>query len=219
MKSVSAEAINKLIADSKLLEADLFGPKVLESADGRLIYKLFRRKRWFSSALLRPYAVRFARNAERLKALGFATVNVREVSWCGALKYHLVTYEKVAGKSLRELANEEPDSIIFTELGRMIARLHSKGVYFRSLHLGNLLRNQGGQLVLIDIADMRFYHRTLSAPQRRRNFQPLLNRMDDHHLLTADMWQTLINAYASAAGIGDSLARQIADTRRESLNR
>jgi len=211
MKLITADTLQTLIDESRLLEADGFGPKVVESADGRVIHKLFRRKRWLSSALIRPYAVRFSRNALRLQSLGFSTVNVREISYCRALNYHLLSYDKAPGRSLRELVNEAPRPGLFVELGQAIAQLHQRGVYFRSLHLGNLLRNDKDDLVLIDIADMRFYSRPLSASKRLRNFRPLLNRVEDRKIITSEYWRVLVDAYSEHAGISESLARAISD--------
>lgn len=203
---MSAQALQQIITESRVLEADLNGPKVLESADGQIIYKLFRRKRWFSSALLWPYAVRFVRNARRLQSLGFSTIEVRQVYRCRELGYHLLTYDKLPGQSVRDLLRESAQVALFARLGRFIAQLHAGGVYFRSLHLGNLLVAPQGSLALIDIADMRFFRRPLSASQRLRNFQPLLNRVDDHGLITPESWQLLVEAYATAAGIDEELA-------------
>ncbi|RLA18078.1 MAG: toluene tolerance protein [Gammaproteobacteria bacterium] len=211
MNSISAVALKSLIAESRLLEADGFGPKVVESPDGKVIHKLFRRKRWLSSALLRPYAIRFWRNAQRLQRLGFATVNVIQVSRCRQLGYHLLSYNKVPGQSLRDLIKEAPRIEYFVELGQFVARLHRSGVYFRSLHLGNLLWDNQQDLALIDIADMRFYRRPLSVSERLRNFRPLLNRVEDREIISRECWCVLVDAYVEASAINESLSRTIYD--------
>jgi hypothetical protein len=51
-----------LLDDSTVLEKDARGVKVLFTPQ-RQIFNLFSLKRWWSSALLRPYAVRFVENA------------------------------------------------------------------------------------------------------------------------------------------------------------
>lgn len=209
MKSISPALFTQLLNESTPLEIDGFGPKVVESADGKTIHKLFRRKRWLSSALLYPYAVRFARNAERLGALGFETVKVRELSTCRPLGYHLVSYDKAPGRSLRELIRECPDPEYFVELGQLMARLHRQGVYFRSLHLGNVLRDGERGLALIDIADMRFSGQPLWATTRVRNFRRLLQRSDDRGLFSSSDWRTLVDAYNQKDGVDPSLLRTI----------
>lgn len=199
MLSFSARYLEQLIADCQVLEADGFGPKVLESADQLVIYKLFRRKRWFSSALFNPYAKRFVANATKLKSRGFRTIEVREIRYCKQLAYHMVVYERLPGQSLRDRLKSQISAVdreqVFVYLGKMMARLHAGGVYFRSLHLGNLLWCNDGDLPLIDIADMRFYRRTLSTSLRQRNFRPLLKRMDDHTLISFDDWNLAVESY------------------------
>ena len=59
--------LQQLTHNAAILEADGLGPKVLQLESG-LFLKFFRRKRWLSSALLRPYSRRFVKNAERLQA-------------------------------------------------------------------------------------------------------------------------------------------------------
>ena len=206
MDSISAQYLEELVTTCQVLEKDGFGPKVLESADGLTIYKLFRRKRWFSSAQLRPYASRFVSNAAKIQSRGFRTITVRELSYCKQPAYHLVVYDKIPGISLRDLLKQELDSdrraAVFALLGKMIARLHASGVYFRSLHLGNLLWDEGGDFALIDIADMRFYRRPLSAGQRCRNFRPMLKRKTDHSLIAFSDWQIIVDNYLLAAELG-----------------
>ena len=212
MLSISTQQLEQLIADCKVLEKDGFGPKVLESSDGLIIYKLFRRKRWFSSALLRPYAKRFVDNAKKLEARGFRTTTIRELSYCKQSAFHLVVYDKVPGVSLRDYLKSEAEhsgAQVFALLGAMIARLHSNGVYFRSLHLGNLLWDLGGDFPLIDIADMRFYRHSLTPGQRVRNFRPLLKRTTDHSLIDHESWALIVEHYLNNVDISSDQAAQL----------
>lgn len=201
MRKITASALKQLIAESRLLEADGIGPKVVEAPNGKIIHKLFRRKRWLSSALFYPYAVRFANNARRLDSLGFNTVKVLEIAHCRSCGYHLLSYEKVSGCSMRDLVKEAATKEQFIELGEFIAQLHHQGVYFRSLHLGNVLKDDDNQLVLIDIADVQFFRRPLSPSQRLRNFRPLLNRLDDRQLISTENWNALVSAYGDLAAL------------------
>ena len=219
MIATSAEQLEQIFAECQILEKDGFGPKVLESKDGLVIYKLFRRKRWFSSALLRPYAIRFVANAKKLEMLGFCTISIREISCCKRPAYHLVAYDKLPGISLRdyldglgdkaEAVKDESRAQVFASFGEMIARLHNNGVYFRSLHLGNLLWRECGDFPLIDIADMRFYQRSLTPAQRLRNFHPLLKRTIDHYLVDAASWELMIKSYLEFAAINSQQALRL----------
>ena len=61
--------------NATVLEADGSGDKVLLLEDGTIL-KLFRRKRLISSALLFPYAQRFADNIDALKKRGIPCPDV-----------------------------------------------------------------------------------------------------------------------------------------------
>ena len=70
-------------------------------------------------------------------------------------------YAPLPGSSLSQLA-KQPDfswTTILPELIGFVRELHRKGIYFRSLHLGNIILTPQGSLGLIDIADMRFLDR------------------------------------------------------------
>ncbi len=209
MEKISAIELQGLIAQCKVLEADLYGPKVLLSADGQTIHKLFRRKRWFSSALIKPYALRFVDNADRLRALGFNTLEAGGISWCRGLGYHLVSYPLLVGSSLREHLQRDERDGVFTQLGEIVAQLHQNGVYFRSLHLGNLLRLESNELALIDVADIRFYRGPLSKSRRLRNFRPLLNRPEDRELIKAQDWRLLGDVYEHHSACSRGLTEAI----------
>jgi hypothetical protein len=57
---------------------------------------------------------------------------------------------------------------------RFIADLHEKGIYFRSLHFGNILMTPNGNMALIDISDLKVYPWSLTLNQRIRNWKHLL---------------------------------------------
>lgn len=157
-----------------MIEADAHGPKVLRTPGG-LMCKLFRRKRALSSALWRPYALRFARNAAGLSGRGVPSVRVLRVWHCPAQARHVVAYEFVPGTTLRERAAQAPlDAAQWHRLGEFIAVLHRRGVYFRSLHLGNVVLRPQGDFALIDVADLRLRTLPLGVRWRARNIRHLL---------------------------------------------
>lgn len=51
--------------------------------------------------------------------------------------------------------------------------LHRKGIYFRSLHLGNVILTPNGEFGLIDFSDMRIYPWPLPKFMRVRNIRRL----------------------------------------------
>lgn len=163
-------ALTALTAEAQILEEDSLGPKVYRLADGNFL-KLFRRKRLLSSALLYPYSIRFWKNAERLKELGIPTLTPLQLYRLEEASLSAVLYRPLPGKTLKDLYLESPDA--FSEhqpkLIAFIRTLHRNGVYFRSLHLGNIVLTPQGALGLIDIADLSFQKRPLSRAKAKRN--------------------------------------------------
>ncbi len=185
MQELSNEQFQRWREDAKVLEQDRYGEKVLTLADGTFL-KLFRRKSWFSKTLFFPPAKRFAENAEQLTQLGIPCPRVINLYKMQAPYRSVVHYEPLAGDTLRKLLNEE-SSIeqieLFAQLATFITELHDLGIYFRSLHLGNIVLTPDGALGLIDISDMRCLNRPLSTGMRNRNYRHLLRYESDWALV------------------------------------
>jgi tRNA A-37 threonylcarbamoyl transferase component Bud32 len=160
-----------------VLEQDGYGDKVLRLSDGSIL-KLFRRKNLLSSAVLFPYARRFARNALTLARHGIPVPQVIALGAIAEPVRDFVHYRPLAGNTLRELEqaglNGERRSELRDKLTQFIIHLHDKGVYFRSLHLGNVVLTPDGRLGLIDFSDLRVYPWSLGSYLRRRNMQRML---------------------------------------------
>ncbi|MEH6466420.1 MAG: toluene tolerance protein [Porticoccus sp.] len=192
MKKLSKEGYLTLREGAKVIEADTYGDKVLLLADGTYL-KLFRVKRLITSARLSPYSKRFAKNATRLAKLGIPTVNVNEVYRIPAIRRTAVHYYPLTGTTLRNLPNGI-DIILADKLGRFFRELHDKGVYFRSLHFGNIVLTPENQLGLIDISDMKLYGKSLSDKLRIRNFNHLFRYTDDGTIIKKQS-QSVIAGY------------------------
>lgn len=185
MKKLSREEFEAWKQGANVIEQDGHGEKVLQLADGTFL-KLFRRKTWFSKTAFFPPAKRFADNAAELHKLGIPCPDVIALYQLNAPYRSLVHYQPLAGTTLRHLLNQQPsiEQIeLFSELADFITRLHDLGVYFRSLHLGNIVRTPEGQLGLIDISDMRCLGKPLSKGMRSRNYQHLLRYEEDWALV------------------------------------
>ncbi|MCI0918825.1 toluene tolerance protein [Pseudomonas stutzeri] len=178
---LSDSALAALTDGAAVLEKDSHGPKVYRLADGRFL-KLFRRKRLISSAALRPYSMRFCLNAERLVDRGIPTLQPLALYKLSDRLLSAVLYRPLAGKTLKEVYLDEPEAFCnhLPQLAQFIRELHRKGVYFRSLHLGNIVLTPEGALGLIDIADLTVQPRPLPKTKARRNlahFSRLLDQM------------------------------------------
>jgi tRNA A-37 threonylcarbamoyl transferase component Bud32 len=154
--------------------------------------------------MLLPYAQRFVRNAARLAERGFTTVEVLDRAYCPPLKRHVITYRPVPGRTLRDRLQDLPEKVPhhLALAASFIASLHEKGVYFRSLHFGNLIvPSEGEVLGLIDVADMTFRSRPLPVRLRVRNFSHLARRREDRETLEQFGWGRFVKSYLAAAGM------------------
>ena len=199
MQSIDHSTYEALRKGAQVLEADGSGDKVLRLADGRML-KLFRRKRLLSSALFFPYAQRFANNTNALQQRGILCPNVIAVYRIPSIQRDGVYYAPLAGETVRQLqGTPEESETLRSQLGAFIAQLHEKGVYFRSLHFGNVVQTPQNQLGLIDIADLRCQRRALSDSKRLRNFAHLLRyKQDRQWLLGGDAGRTFLEGYRQA---------------------
>lgn len=180
MQALSKPEYNRWINDYTLIESDGHGPKVMRCANGDYI-KFFRIKHVISFSRLVNPAMRFCNNARRLKKLGFNTISPIEIWHIPHMKRWAVRYVPVEGDSLKDLLKKYSLSEkTIDDFGILIKDLHTKGVYFRSLHLGNVVLRPDGQLGLIDILDCRFrwFGLPLNNFQRQRNFSHLFRYAD-----------------------------------------
>ncbi|MFZ6046095.1 phosphotransferase [Pseudomonas sp. CR3202] len=210
MRALEETDLDTLLQGAQTIEADGHGLKVARLADGSFL-KLFRRKRLISSSIWSPPAQRFAENARRLQELGIAAPDIIETFQVPQRRANGVRYQPLPGETLRshwrDLDAASRDAQV-RQFGRFLARLHQLGVYFRSLHLGNVLLLPDGQLGLIDLSDMRISGHPLTSWKRRRNLQHMLRYEEDIRLLVGEHRAALLDGYA--AGCGAQVARRLA---------
>ncbi|WP_425929176.1 O-antigen ligase family protein [Pseudomonas sp. NyZ201] len=201
MRRLSREDSERLATGAVVIEEDGLGPKVLRVQDGSFL-KLFRRRRWFTSGGLIPYSQRFVSNSQRLAALGFVTPQILDLHMT-ADGNQGVRYQPLPGQTLRQVfekaASAEERTRLSHHLGAFVARLHQKGVYFRSLHLGNVLLLQEGGFGLIDLADLRILPSPLSQELRQRNLRHMQRYDEDRNWLFKEHVEALLNGYAEVA--------------------
>ena len=174
MKKIDLAEYLALREGAEVLEADHCGEKVLRLTDGT-IFKLFRRKRLLSSATLYPYARRFVANASVLAKLGIPVPRILQLARIQSIERDAVHYAPLAGTTLREMARAglEPaqERALKEAFTRFVIGLHNKGIYFRSLHIGNVVYTPDGQLGLIDFSDLRIHPWPLGRYLRARNMR------------------------------------------------
>lgn len=192
---------NELIRNASILQRENRGIKVYLSPSQDVI-KLFRIKRIFSLSFIYPYSIRFVGNGRCLRARGIPTVQVDRIFYCHSIKRHGVIYKLMPGENLHSLlSNANPDPELMTELAAFMVRLHDKGIYFRSLHLGNVIKMPDGELALIDVGDMRFRPWSLSRNARARNFRHLFRSADYNQPMYTYGYQKFMQIYLQAVNM------------------
>lgn len=201
VKPLSPAAMQQMSTDAQVIEEDGLGPKVLRLADGSFL-KLFRRRRWYTSGSFNPYSERFAVNSEQLRSMGIPTPLTLDLYRLedGSSAVH---YSPLPGNTLRQVLQGITAPMLRQALverfGKFMAQLHEQGVYFRSLHLGNVLVLEDGEFGLIDLADMRIYPSSLSLSLRERNLRHMQRYTVDRRWLFEEHFEALLQGYAAKA--------------------
>jgi len=196
MRIVTANQLQLWLDQSEVLEKDGRGPKVLRLQEGQLL-KIFRPRRRIWLARLKPQAERFGINATRLKSLGIPAPQVSENLWIDpGSAVSACLYSPLAGESIDKLYYRDRATFEaqLRELAAFVSELHAKGVYFRSLHLGNILRLPEGCYGLIDFLDIRFKRSALSPRLVRRNLMHLHSYLQ-RSKITDFPWAAFNDAY------------------------
>jgi hypothetical protein len=184
-----------------VLEQDERGPKVFLLSNNTIL-KVFRPRSFWSRDTLYSNARSFCRNAERLDSLGIPTVKVLKLYRFEGSMDTAVLYQPLEGATLRDLLKQNAITTeICNKLGAFVAQLHQQGIYFRSLHFGNVLFTYDEQFGLIDIADMNIYGWRLSVSSRIRNFKRIQKYHEDMLKLGQDNRLTIMDAYIKHAGL------------------
>jgi hypothetical protein len=211
LRPLSEAEFTRLSQGAEVLEQDAHGLKVLRLPDGDML-KLFRVKRRWSSARFSPYSKRFCRNALRLSRLGIPTVSILAWYQLSSPGLTAVLYRPLPGLTIRQIARAGGlDPRLLQQMGAFVARLHGLGVYFRSLHFGNIVQTPEGRLGLIDIADLGVRPWKLFSFERLRNFRHLCRLKEDRQGFRQDGWRQFCEAYVTAGGGNENDAQEFVE--------
>ena len=206
MKRIHAAQLDALLQGAKTIEEDGLGVKVARLGSGDFL-KLYRRKRLLSSDLWDLPAQRFADNAKGLLSLGITAPTVVDVLMINERRLSAVLYQPLPGDTLRNRLRQldaEQRPALVRQFGAFLGELHKLGVYFRSLHLGNVLLLPDGSFGLIDLSDMKLENRPLAPWKRRRNLQHILRYAEDIDWLAHQHLDSWIEGYADSASRRDT---------------
>jgi tRNA A-37 threonylcarbamoyl transferase component Bud32 len=199
MKSqvMTQQALTDLLASaSRIYEKDRHGIKVAQLKDSTII-KVFRVKRLMSGAQFYSYARRFCRNVERLKQRNIKVPEVLNLYHIESSRLSAVHYAPLVGKTIKDVMKEGLlDEKLAYQVGQFIARIHALGIYFRGLHVGNIVLTPSGDLGLIDVSELSIYWH-LSSYRRLRNFTRFWRHKDDKNCFGESNISELISGYLS----------------------
>ena len=180
--------------------------KILETPNGSFI-KLFQLKSLLTSGLIYPFNLRFAHNARKLRTLGVPSIESIQTFLVPRMRLQCAIYMPLPGQSL---IDQSPSHNLIDALAQFVADLHHRGIFFRSLHLGNVITLAAGGFGLIDVAGMHFKGRPLRPSERLRNFHHLFRREDNWAWYGKSGATDLVHAYQKAAAYFDNTNDQLA---------
>jgi hypothetical protein len=200
MRIVTANELQDWLSCGEVLEKDSRGAKVLKLDDGDIL-KIFRSRRHPLLVRLMPDARRFVRCEHRLRERGISTPNVKDYFWIDrSTGVSGCLYSPLEGRALDKIFWHERTRFdeLLPQLAAYIFKLHQQGIYFRSLHLGNILLVHEQHFGLIDFLDTRFKRAPLSSNLVQRNFQHL-HRYLVRSKITDFPWDELMRHYQNVA--------------------
>lgn len=203
MRIISAQEFENWLANGEVLEQDGRGPKVIRLGDEQIL-KIFRPRRRFWLSRLMPQATHFNHNATRLADLYIRVPQVSECFWLD--KSQAVSgcsYTPLPGHSLEQIyqRSRREFEALLPAFAAFIYSLHQRGIYFRSLHLGNVLQLPDGSFGLIDFLDIHFKRAPLAQRLVARNLEHLRSYLQRNQMNDFP-WSTLQAAYDQKAQAG-----------------
>ena len=205
MQKLSLSEYRNLIHQATPLACELvegqLSHKVLQLPDQSIV-KLFRLKRLLTSARIFPHTKRFQRNVRRIQSFSIPTVKITALYRIPAIKRTAVHYRILTGITIRDHCElTEMDSQLAERFGIFFSSLHQKGIYFRSIHFGNMVLTPDDRIGLIDVVDMRFRRGPLRTGLRIRNLRHLF-RYDIDIACIAPVRRIFLDAYCKSGGLG-----------------
>jgi tRNA A-37 threonylcarbamoyl transferase component Bud32 len=186
---------NKIIKFGKVNQ-----PKVYEKDDDTIIKLFYPKQRLLSSDRIKPRAIRFYKNVKSLHSHGYDVPKVNKIQFCPELKMYAIYYNKIQGNDVRTLVKHGNLNII-NHVAELLADLHKNGIFFRSIHLENLLLKPDGKIALLDLTDVKFKPRALTLSFRYRNIKHLLQEPNDKDLWQAFGINNFLDAYFKFANL------------------
>ncbi len=195
MRKLDREQLENYIDASRVLHGTTERPGLILTP-GDEIVKFFYRRKKISTATFLPPAQRFTANSRKLLERDIPAPVVKDVMYCDEIPVQMVVYDRIEGKDVRELCQSEGVTNL-AQLPEHFAHLHKTGIYFRAVHLGNILIGHGA-IYLVDISDLTTHGSSLGVFQRARNLAHLFNAEHDKAYFVTYGLHKFVKEYVAA---------------------
>lgn len=208
MNILTNEQFITLIQDpqAKILSDSTEGPKVLQKHNGDIVKIFYSSKK--NSLISLPHALRFSRSAQGLTAAGVLAPHIKALAYYPAKKAYILTYTEIPGQDFRALTSPT-NPLLLEKLPLFLAKLHQKGVFYRGIHLGNVLLTPNEEIALIDITNVHIRHKPLSLKQRAKNLAHFVYYWRDTVVFRAYRRKHFLEQYALAAKLNNEELQQL----------
>lgn len=207
MKAISNEQLDALCRNGTPIDSQGGYPCIVIHPDDTITKIWAQRKRLFSSRSYNPYHKRFVKNAAMLASRGILVPEILNHAVLEGSHVGIVTYRSLPGQSIRDLLKESPDEVDIPGLCDYIFDLHEKGVLFRSIHFGNIIRLPDGSYGLIDFTDVKYFNGPVPLARRAANLAFPLRYQEDVERIGVAKLPSIVNSYLTLLDL-DTPARE-----------
>ncbi len=199
MQTIDRVQLSQFINDKQVLEGTVERPGLMLTPAGEIV-KFFYRRKIISTATIFPQALQFESSSQKLLVRDIPAPIVKEIIYCQEIPVHMVIYDRLDGVDVRELCGSTGVECL-VRLPGFLAHLHKIGIYFRAIHLGNILVYDD-IISLVDISDLSVQKFSLGVFKRARNLAHLFNSEADKTFFVRYGVNKFIQEYIEVSKLG-----------------
>ncbi len=196
----------KLTEGAKLVKRTRTKIRLLLSPQNKIIKHIYRR-RFLSTSTLWPYAGRFIKNARQLQSKNISVPTIHEVYYYPKLNSDIIVYDYVEGPTLHEIASNN-DFSFFPKFINYIAQLHKTGIYFKDLHLSNIVFKNDA-FTLLDLETIHCKRRPLKISERAKNLAYLFSIKEHTHYYQNYGTNRFIHEYLESSQLSERAQKRL----------
>ncbi len=203
---LSTQEYQKLCERTRLIKREKRRLQILLTQDNHIIKFVYKPRLSLPKKII-PETKRFVKNAQILKSHEILCPRVNAIYFYPTLKCNIIVYNYLSGHSLYDLACRN-DTTQLTLLPPLISRLHSAGIIFSDLHLGNIIYTNNS-LALIDIESIAHKRRPLTPQERLANLQFMFSLKRDVPIHQKFGLDEFLNRYFELSNLTNAMELQM----------